>query len=90
MCQIGRAVAREMRPDARIRVALQKGHDGRRCFGCPAAPGARAEVLLGRMVFGYPWSRIAEDFDVSRGGPLGFGMLVLAVAPWLASRWRDG
>lgn len=47
-----------------------------------------AEVLLGRVVFGYPWSRIAEDFDVSRGGLLGFGMLVLAVAPWLAWRLR--
>ena len=43
-----------------------------------------AEVLLGRVVFGYPWSRIAEDFDVTRGGLLGFGMLVLAVAPWMA------
>jgi len=49
-----------------------------------------AEVLLGRVVFGYPWSRIAEDFDVTRGGLLGFGMLVLAAAPWLASRWRGG
>lgn len=47
-----------------------------------------AEVLLGRVVFGCPWSRIAEDFDVSRGGLLGFGMLVLAVAPWLAWRLR--
>jgi len=45
-----------------------------------------AEILLGRVVFGYPWSRIAEDFDVTRGGLLGFGMLVLAAAPWLASR----
>jgi hypothetical protein len=49
-----------------------------------------AEVLLARMVFGYPWTRIAEDFDVTRGGLLGFGMLVLAAAPWLASRWRGG
>lgn len=43
-----------------------------------------AEVLLGRAVFGYPWSRIAEDFDITQGGMLGFGMLVLAAAPWLA------
>lgn len=49
-----------------------------------------AEVLVGRVVIGYPWSRIAEDFDVTRGGLLGFGMLVLVVAPWLASRWRGG
>ena len=47
-----------------------------------------AEVLLGRVVFGYAWSRIAEDFDVSRGGLLGFGMLVLAAAPWMASAIR--
>ena len=47
-----------------------------------------AELLLGRMVFGYPWTRIAEDFDVTRGGLLGFGMLVLAAAPWLASAIR--
>lgn len=47
-----------------------------------------AEVVLGRLVFGYPWSRIAEDFDPSRGGFLGFGMLVLVAAPWLAGRWR--
>lgn len=48
-----------------------------------------AEVLLGRVAFGYPWSRIAEDFDVARGGLLGFGMLVLAAAPWLAWRLRQ-
>lgn len=47
-----------------------------------------AEVVLGRLVFGYPWSRIAEDFDPSKGGFLGFGMLVLVAAPWLAGRWR--
>ena len=42
----------------------------------------------GRVVFGYPRSRIAEDFDVSRGRLLGFGMLALVAAPWLAHRWR--
>jgi hypothetical protein len=40
MCQIDRPVAREMQRDALARVALQKGRDGHRCFGCPAAPGA--------------------------------------------------
>lgn len=47
-----------------------------------------AEILLGRWMFGYPWSRIAEDFDPGRGGLLALGMLVLALAPWLADRWR--
>lgn len=40
-----------------------------------------AEVVLGRFVFAYPWSRITEDFDPSRGGVLGIGMLVLLLAP---------
>lgn len=41
------------------------------------------EISVGRWVFRAPWSRIAADFDVRRGGLLGFGMLVLAAAPWL-------
>ncbi len=40
-----------------------------------------AEVALGRCAFAYPWSRIAEDFDPSRGGFLSIGMLVLLLAP---------
>jgi len=44
-----------------------------------------AEVLVGRYAFGYPWSRIAEDFDPTRGGLLGLGLLVLFLAPgWMA------
>ena len=44
-----------------------------------------AEVVLGRFAFRYPWSRIAEDFNPTRGGLLGFGMLVLYFAPgWMA------
>jgi hypothetical protein len=39
------------------------------------------EVALGRFVFTLPWSRITEDFDPSRGGFLGIGMLVLLLAP---------
>lgn len=46
---------------------------------------AAAEVLLGRYAFGYPWSRIAEDFDLTQGGLLGLGLLVLFLAPgWMA------
>jgi apolipoprotein N-acyltransferase len=47
-----------------------------------------AELVLGRALFGYPWSRIADDFDPSRGGLLAFGMLVLLMSPTLAHRWR--
>jgi hypothetical protein len=47
-----------------------------------------AEVLLARLMFGYPWSRITEDFDLSRGGLLGLGMGVLLLAPWVMARLR--
>jgi hypothetical protein len=44
-----------------------------------------AEVATGRYAFGYPWARITEDFDPTRGGFLALGMLVLYLAPgWMA------
>jgi len=46
------------------------------------------EVSLGRLVFHASWDRIAADFDLRRGGLLGFGMLVLCLAPWLVGRLR--
>jgi hypothetical protein len=47
------------------------------------------EISLGRLQ-GYPWSRILEDYDLSRGGLLGLGMLGLFLAPWLARRLGPG
>ncbi|HQR20961.1 MAG TPA: hypothetical protein PLE54_08670 [Burkholderiaceae bacterium] len=47
-----------------------------------------AEVLLARLLFGLPWSRIAEDFDPSRGGFLAFGMVVLLLAPLATAQVR--
>jgi hypothetical protein len=46
------------------------------------------DVSLGRFVFGYSWSRIAEDFNPAAGGYLGIAMLVLLVAPRVAARLR--
>jgi len=46
------------------------------------------EVVLGRFVAGQSWERLAEDYDVSRGGLLGLGMVVLLCAPWIAARTR--
>lgn len=45
------------------------------------------EVGLGRAV-GASWDRIASDFDPRRGGLLGFGMLVIAVAPRIVAGRR--
>ncbi len=47
------------------------------------------DLGFGRFVFHAPWSRIAADFDLRRGGWLGLGMLVLATAPLLAA-WARG
>ncbi len=47
-----------------------------------------AEMLLGRSVFGYSWSRIAEDFDPTQGGLLTLGLLVLYLAPGWSARRR--
>lgn len=46
------------------------------------------EVSLGRFVFHASWDRILSDFDLRRGGLLGFGLLVLFLAPLLVARWR--
>lgn len=46
------------------------------------------EVGLGRLVLDLPWDRIAEDYDVTRGGFLGFGLLFLAASPLFAAWLR--
>lgn len=46
------------------------------------------EVGFGRRVMRLPWKRILEDFDLRRGGMLGFGMIFLALAPLLAANLR--
>ncbi len=47
------------------------------------------EVALGRLALGLPWERLAEDYDLSRGGFMGLGLLVMAVSPLLASKLRS-
>lgn len=42
------------------------------------------ELGLGRLVLGLPWERIAEDYEPTRGGFLGLGLLFMAVSPLLA------
>lgn len=46
------------------------------------------EIGLGRLVLGLPWERITEDYDVTRGGFMGVGLLLMAAAPLLAARLR--
>ena len=48
---------------------------------------------LGRLVVALPWERITEDYDLTRGGYLGFGMRFMFVSPrlaaWLRVRKQD-
>jgi hypothetical protein len=47
------------------------------------------EFTWGLLVFGYPWSRILEDYDISKGGLLLGGIVLMAFAPAIASAWRS-
>jgi hypothetical protein len=46
------------------------------------------EVALGKVLLALPWERIFEDYDVTRGGLLGFGLLFMLLSPLLAGKVR--
>ena len=46
------------------------------------------EFGLGLLVMNYSWARMFEDYDISRGGLMGFGLLFMIFAPWLAAKLR--
>lgn len=46
------------------------------------------EVAAGRLLARYSWQRILSDYDLSQGGLLGLGMLVLTFSPLIAARLR--
>jgi hypothetical protein len=46
------------------------------------------EFGLGLFVLGYSWERVAEDYDLSRGGLMPFGLVLLTLAPLIAARLR--
>ena len=46
------------------------------------------EILVGRLVVGASWERLAADYNVLEGGLLPFGMLVLLLSPLIAGRLR--
>ena len=47
------------------------------------------EFGLGRFVMNYSWEKMLEDYDLSRGGLMAFGLLFMFFAPWLAAKLRD-
>jgi hypothetical protein len=50
---------------------------------------ASFEFGLGRFVLSYSWERIFEDYDLTRGGLMGFGLLFMLFAPLLADKLRS-
>lgn len=46
------------------------------------------EFILGVFVLNYTWERMFEDYDISRGGLMGFGLLFMLFAPYLADKFR--
>lgn len=46
------------------------------------------EFGLGLFILGYEWARMFEDYDITRGGLMAFGLLFMVVAPLLAARLR--
>lgn len=45
------------------------------------------EVALGRSI-GASWGRILSDYDLTIGGLMGLGLLMMALTPWLVLRLR--
>jgi hypothetical protein len=46
------------------------------------------ELLLGRVILGYSWERLASDYQPSEGGLLPLGLLILTAAPLIAAKAR--
>lgn len=46
------------------------------------------DVGLGRLYFHFSWRRIMDDFDVRKGGLLGFGMVALFFTPLAVAKVR--
>lgn len=46
------------------------------------------ELSLGRFVMNFSWEKIFEDYDISRGGLMAFGLLYMLFIPYLATKLR--
>lgn len=47
------------------------------------------EFGLGLFVLNYSRARMLEDYDLSRGGFMGLGMIFMIFTPWLAGELRN-
>lgn len=51
-------------------------------------PTLMFEISLGRFVFGFSWKKILSDYDISKGGLLPFGLIILTLSPLIAYKLR--
>jgi hypothetical protein len=47
------------------------------------------EVGLGRFGFGYSWAQIAADYNLFQGRLMSLGLVLLVLAPLIATKIRD-
>jgi hypothetical protein len=51
------------------------------------------EIGLGRLILGYSWERILEDYNLLQGGLMSLGMVFLVFSPLITAklrrRWSD-
>ncbi|MBA3711900.1 MAG: hypothetical protein H0W76_05535 [Pyrinomonadaceae bacterium] len=46
------------------------------------------EFALGLLILKYSWERMFEDYDLSRGGLMAFGLVFMCFAPLVAAQLR--
>jgi len=46
------------------------------------------EAGLGRLVLGFDWARILSDYDLSRGGLMGLGLVAMLLTPLVVGKIR--
>jgi hypothetical protein len=47
------------------------------------------EIGLGHLVLGYSWARILADYNLLQGGLMSVGLIVLLLAPLIATNLRN-
>jgi hypothetical protein len=47
------------------------------------------EISLGRLILGYSWERILADYNPSQGGWMALGLVILILAPLIATQVRE-
>jgi hypothetical protein len=47
------------------------------------------EIGLGRLILGYSWERVLNDYNLSQGGLMSIGLVILACSPLIAAKLQN-